>query len=96
LVGDFAIYRLLAFDTNTQRREKLPLEIGGNRFDITGTPCEHLPGGEVTGFIISKPSFGTTNGKPNAIYFSGDTNYLPELAKMKEQYRKPRLTPPLL
>jgi L-ascorbate metabolism protein UlaG (beta-lactamase superfamily) len=66
--------------------EKLPLEIGGNRFDITGTPCEHLPGGEVTGFIISKPSFGTTNGKPNAIYFSGDTIYLPELAKMKEQY----------
>ncbi|KAK3902461.1 beta-lactamase superfamily domain-containing protein [Staphylotrichum tortipilum] len=62
------------------------LEVGGKRFEITGTPCEHLPGGEVTGFIVSAPSFGTTDGKPNAIYFSGDTIYLPELAKMKEQF----------
>lgn len=54
---------------------------------MVGTPCEHLPGGEVTGFIVTAPSFGTTDGKPNALYFSGDTVYLPELAKMKEQYR---------
>ncbi|KAH6854661.1 beta-lactamase superfamily domain-containing protein [Chaetomium sp. MPI-CAGE-AT-0009] len=66
--------------------ETLPLEIGGKRFDVTGTPCEHLPGGEVTGFVVSAPSFGTTDGKPNAIYFSGDTIYLPELAKMKERF----------
>ncbi|KAK3298815.1 beta-lactamase superfamily domain-containing protein [Chaetomium fimeti] len=66
--------------------ETLPLDIGGKRFEIIGTPCEHLPGGEVTGFIVSAPSFGTTDGKPNVIYFSGDTIYLPELAKMKERF----------
>ena len=54
----------------------------------------HLPGGEVVGFIITAPSFGTTDGKPNAIYFSGDTIYLPELAKMRERFRKP-FPPPL-
>lgn len=64
------------------------MEVGSRRLEITGTPCEHLPGGEVTGFILTNPSFGKTDGKPNAIYFSGDTIYLPELAKMKEKYRK--------
>ncbi len=68
-------------------RETLPLRIGDEEFSVTGTPCEHLPGGEVTGFIVTAPSFGVTDGKPNAIYFSGDTIYLPELAKMREQYR---------
>ncbi|KAG7292046.1 hypothetical protein NEMBOFW57_002077 [Staphylotrichum longicolle] len=66
--------------------ETLPLDIGSKHFDVVGTPCEHLPGGEVTGFIVTAASFGTTGGKPNALYFSGDTIYLPELAKMKEQY----------
>jgi hypothetical protein len=41
-------------------------------------------------------SFGTTDGKPNAIYFSGDTIYLPELAKMKERFRKPPYSFPTL
>lgn len=68
-------------------RETLPLEIGSHRFEVTGTPCVHLPGGEVTGFIVTHPSFGRTDGKPNAIYFSGDTIYLPELARMKERFR---------
>ena len=72
-----------------RERETQILEVGGKRFEITGTPCEHLPGGEVTGFIVSAPSFGTTDGKPNAIYFSGDTIYLPGLAKMKERFRTP-------
>jgi len=62
------------------------LELGGRKFNITGTPCVHLPGGEVVGFIITTPEFGTTDGKPNAIYFSGDTIYLPELAKMRENF----------
>ncbi|KAK4170501.1 beta-lactamase superfamily domain-containing protein [Cladorrhinum sp. PSN259] len=66
--------------------ETLSLKIGHHHFSVTGTPCEHLPGGEVTGFILTEPSFGKTDGKPNAIFFSGDTNYLPELAKMKEQF----------
>lgn len=66
--------------------EKVTLRLGGRDFDITGTPCVHLPGGEVTGFIISSADFGTTDGKPNAIYFSGDTVYLPELAQVAEKY----------
>lgn len=69
-------------------RETLTLEIGSRRFEVTGTPCEHLPGGEVTGFIVTAPSFGETDGKPNAIYFSGDTVYLPELAKMQGRFRQ--------
>ncbi|KAL2136171.1 hypothetical protein VTI74DRAFT_5224 [Chaetomium olivicolor] len=66
--------------------ETLALQIGPANFEVTGTPCEHLPGGEVTGFILTSPSFGTTDGKPNAIYFSGDTIYLSELVKMRERF----------
>jgi L-ascorbate metabolism protein UlaG (beta-lactamase superfamily) len=66
--------------------EAVPLEIGGKRLDITGTPCQHLPGGEVTGFIITAPAFGETNGLPNAIYFSGDTVYLDELVQMRNKF----------
>ncbi|KAI6082554.1 Metallo-hydrolase/oxidoreductase [Hypoxylon rubiginosum] len=56
------------------------LSVGGKCFDVTATPCQHLPGGECTGFLLTTPDFGTTDGKPNAVYFSGDTVYLPELA----------------
>lgn len=67
--------------------ETTSLNLGGHPFQVTGTPCVHLPGGEVTGFILSSPSFGkSTDGKPNAVYFSGDTIYLPELAEMKERF----------
>ncbi|KAF8732456.1 Zn-dependent hydrolases of the beta-lactamase, partial [Rhizoctonia solani] len=63
--------------------QTLPLSIGGKKFDITGTPCVHLPGGETTGFIIHTESFGmSAEGLPNAIYFSGDTIYLEELGQM--------------
>ncbi|KAK0191509.1 hypothetical protein F5146DRAFT_1224235 [Armillaria mellea] len=51
--------------------ETVPLEAGGKHFQVTGTPCRHLPGGECTGFIITAPKFGSTDGLPNAIYFSG-------------------------
>ncbi|KAK0656860.1 beta-lactamase superfamily domain-containing protein [Cercophora newfieldiana] len=66
--------------------ETTTLTFGGREFAITGTPCVHLPGGEVTGFIITTPEFGETDGLPNAIYFSGDTIYLPELAQMKDKF----------
>ncbi|KAJ4290094.1 hypothetical protein N0V88_006600 [Collariella sp. IMI 366227] len=66
--------------------ETVSLEIGSQTFQVTGTPCEHLPGGEVTGFILTTPSFGQTDGKPNAIYFSGDTIYLPDLARMRHDF----------
>ncbi|KAI8628372.1 Metallo-hydrolase/oxidoreductase [Xylariaceae sp. FL1651] len=63
------------------------LEMGGRRFEVTGTPCEHLPGGECTGFIMTEPSFGrSADGKPNAIYFSGDTVYFPELTQIRERW----------
>lgn len=73
------VQALKPWDTTT-------LNLGGKEFQVTGTPCEHLPGGEVTGFIISAARFGETDGLPNAIYLSGDTIYLEELARMREQY----------
>ncbi|KAK0660841.1 beta-lactamase superfamily domain-containing protein [Cercophora samala] len=66
--------------------ETISIKLQGQTFEITGTPCVHLPGGEVTGFVLTTESFGETDGKPNAIFFSGDTIYIPELAKMKEKY----------
>jgi L-ascorbate metabolism protein UlaG (beta-lactamase superfamily) len=67
--------------------QTLSLDIRGKQFNITGTPCVHLPGGETTGFIIQTESFGTSpDGLSNAIYFSGDTIYLEELAKMRKNF----------
>ncbi|KAF1313679.1 Zn-dependent hydrolases of the beta-lactamase, partial [Globisporangium splendens] len=62
--------------------ESVSLELGGKSFKITGTPCKHLPGGECIGFVIESPSFGTSeDGRPNAVYFSGDTVYTSDLAE---------------
>ncbi|KAK3363110.1 beta-lactamase superfamily domain-containing protein [Lasiosphaeria hispida] len=68
--------------------ETVSLTLGGRRFDVTGTPCVHLPGGEVTGFIVTAEELGRSrvDGLPNAIFFSGDTVYLPELAQMKDRF----------
>ncbi|KAK6860936.1 Zn-dependent hydrolases of the beta-lactamase fold [Apiospora arundinis] len=71
--------------------ETAPLVIGGSLFEVTATPCQHLPGGECNGFIVTVPEFGTTTSddgvsRPNAIYFSGDTVYLEELAQMRERF----------
>ncbi|KAK3397566.1 beta-lactamase superfamily domain-containing protein [Sordaria brevicollis] len=73
--------------------ETVGLDLGGEgparKLEVTATPCKHLPGGEVVGFIISSPdgAFGThRDGRPNAIYFSGDTIHLEELGKMKGKY----------
>ncbi|KAK8066845.1 hypothetical protein PG997_013592 [Apiospora hydei] len=71
--------------------EMVPLVIGGRRFEVTATPCQHLPGGECNGFIVTASEFGSTFGddgvsRPNAIYFSGDTVYLEELAQMRERF----------
>ncbi|KAF2788788.1 hypothetical protein K505DRAFT_352959 [Melanomma pulvis-pyrius CBS 109.77] len=62
------------------------LVAGGKEFSVTGTPCEHLPGGECIGFIPSSDSFGSTDGLPSVIYFSGDTVYMEELVQIKEKY----------
>ncbi|KAK7511363.1 uncharacterized protein IWZ02DRAFT_31888 [Phyllosticta citriasiana] len=61
-------------------------EVGGKRFTTTATPCQHLPGGESTGFQLHQESFGCTIGKPNAIWFSGDTVWIPELAEIRNKY----------
>ncbi|KAK0218146.1 beta-lactamase superfamily domain-containing protein [Armillaria fumosa] len=66
--------------------ETVPLEAGGKHFQVTGTPCQHLPGGECTGFILTAPEFGSTNGLPNAIYFSGDTIYFEELVQIRDKF----------
>ncbi|KAJ5254169.1 hypothetical protein N7524_011349 [Penicillium chrysogenum] len=57
------------------------------KLQIIGTPTQHLPGGECTGFIITGEGFGTgRDGLPNAIWFSGDTVYIDELKKMADEY----------
>jgi L-ascorbate metabolism protein UlaG (beta-lactamase superfamily) len=67
--------------------ETVTLSLGGKIFEITGTPCQHLPGGECTGFIITTEEFGIgENGLPNAIYFSGDTVYLEEFKRIPEKW----------
>ncbi|KAH0495105.1 hypothetical protein TgHK011_008675 [Trichoderma gracile] len=68
--------------------ETTSFQIGGSgpRYEITATPCQHLPGGECLGFVISAEHFGMTDGKPNAVYFSGDTIYIEELARIRKLY----------
>ncbi|KAK3498669.1 beta-lactamase superfamily domain-containing protein [Neurospora crassa] len=73
--------------------ETVCLDLGGEgkarKLEVTATPCKHLPGGQVVGFIVSSAdgAFGTQpDGRPNAIYFSGDTIHLEELGKMKAKY----------
>lgn len=67
--------------------ETVSLQVGGGpRYEITATPCQHLPGGECLGFIVTAEHFGTSDGKPNAVYFSGDTVYIEELAKIKDRF----------
>lgn len=61
--------------------ESVTLQLQGKAFKITGTPCVHLPGGEVTGFVIEHDSFGVApDGRPNVVFFSGDTVYTQELS----------------
>ncbi|RAK79948.1 MBL fold metallo-hydrolase [Aspergillus fijiensis CBS 313.89] len=66
--------------------ETMSLKLNGNDWNFTGTPCEHVPGEDVIGFVIVGPNFGTTDGLPNAIWYSGDTIYLPGLAQIKERF----------
>ncbi|KAH9860356.1 hypothetical protein J1614_011687 [Plenodomus biglobosus] len=66
--------------------ESISVQIAGKPFEITATPCVHYPGHECTGLIVTTPDFGQTNGLPNAIYFSGDTVYIEELAEMRRKF----------
>ncbi|EWY79901.1 hypothetical protein FOYG_16966 [Fusarium oxysporum NRRL 32931] len=61
--------------------------IGGKNFHITATPCKHWPGHECVGFVIHTQDFGVApDGRPNAIYFTGDTVYVEELAQVADRY----------
>lgn len=68
--------------------QTLKFRFGGEDWSITGTPCVHVPGGEVTGFLLHKDSFGyQPDGRPNVFYFTGDTILLEEeFKKIREQY----------
>lgn len=67
--------------------QEMETTIAGKRFKITATPTKHVNGQECTGFLITSPDFGASrDGLPKAIYFSGDTVYIPELAAMASKY----------
>lgn len=67
--------------------QEMEVSIAGRQFKIIATPTKHVDDQECTGFLITSPEFGTgRDGLQNAIYFSGDTVYLPELASMASKY----------
>ncbi|KAF5008232.1 hypothetical protein FDECE_5468 [Fusarium decemcellulare] len=67
--------------------DETEIALGGKTFHITATPCDHVPGGECVGFILTTESFGvSSDGRPNAIYFTGDTVYVDELVKMTDKF----------
>ncbi|KAF5706280.1 Zn-dependent hydrolase of the beta-lactamase fold [Fusarium mundagurra] len=68
--------------------QTLEFQLGGEEWSITGVPCVHVPGGEVTGFLLHKSSFGNSpDGRPNVVYFTGDTVFMEdEFRKLRESY----------
>lgn len=67
--------------------QKADVVIAGKAFQIIATPTKHCDGQECTGFLVTAEDFGTgRDGLPNAIYFSGDTVYIPELARMASEF----------
>lgn len=67
--------------------QRAHVTIAGKRFQIIATPTKHVEGQECIGFLITGDDFGIhSDGLPNAIYFSGDTVYIPELARMASDF----------
>ncbi|KAH6855953.1 beta-lactamase superfamily domain-containing protein [Chaetomium sp. MPI-CAGE-AT-0009] len=63
------------------------VRIAGKVFTITATPCTHWPGHECVGFVVHTEDFGVApDGRLNAVYFSGDTVYREDLARVAEKY----------
>jgi L-ascorbate metabolism protein UlaG (beta-lactamase superfamily) len=60
----------------------------GFDYVVVATPCEHLPGGECIGFLITGNPFGRApDGRFRALWYSGDTMYLPGLGpKIAERF----------
>ncbi|KAK7421156.1 hypothetical protein QQZ08_010086 [Neonectria magnoliae] len=67
--------------------ETLTYNFTGVQWKTTGTPCTHLPGGEVTGFILQTEKFGlSAHGLPDAVYFTGDTILMPEHSEIRKSF----------
>jgi L-ascorbate metabolism protein UlaG (beta-lactamase superfamily) len=68
--------------------QTLKFQFGGEEWSITGVPCVHVPGGQVTGFLLHKKSFGISpDGCPNVFYFTSDTVFIEdEFRKLREKY----------
>ena len=67
--------------------ESTTLRLQGKDFKFTWTPAVHLPGGECTGFMIEYEGFGTApDGRPNTIWFSGDTVYHDGLKTLGDKF----------
>jgi L-ascorbate metabolism protein UlaG (beta-lactamase superfamily) len=66
--------------------EKTEITLNGKTFRFTWTPAEHVPGGECTGFIVEYERFGSSGGKPNVLWVSGDTLYTDELRSKLSGY----------
>ena len=67
--------------------QELEVTIAGKQFKIIATPTKHVDNQECTGFLITSSDFGTgRDGLSNAIYFSGDTVYIPDLASIASRY----------
>ncbi|KAI8717098.1 hypothetical protein NCS52_00784300 [Fusarium sp. LHS14.1] len=67
--------------------ETVNLTLRGIKWEITGVPCVHMPGGEVTGFILRNDKFGhSEEGLPSAIYFTGDTILLLDHFDIKQRF----------
>ncbi|EPQ32125.1 uncharacterized protein PFL1_00322 [Pseudozyma flocculosa PF-1] len=62
------------------------VKVGGKDFSITAIPCVHKSSSACIGFVIESPSFGETDGLPNAIYYTGDTILFDELYKVKDKW----------
>ncbi|OJK01995.1 hypothetical protein ASPACDRAFT_50761 [Aspergillus aculeatus ATCC 16872] len=66
---------------------ELTTRIGGQPFTIIATPTQHVPGDECTGFLVTAENFGRgRHNLPNAVSFTGDTVYIPELEQIAERY----------
>ncbi|GKT52948.1 zn-dependent hydrolases of the beta-lactamase [Colletotrichum tofieldiae] len=67
--------------------ETVELALGGKLFRFTATPCKHVPGQECVGFVLETDDFGKAeDGRPNAIYLTGDTVYFEELAEIGQRF----------
>ncbi|MBO1416585.1 MBL fold metallo-hydrolase, partial [Streptomyces sp. FH025] len=61
--------------------ETRTLTVNGRTLRVTGTPGEHGPVGDVTGFVMEVP------GEEEALYVSGDTVHIPELDEIGRRFR---------